>query len=119
MTIRLVRHYTYGGVFVLDDTARKMLAVLVKPPHDVWTDQTTNAWLTHDLNERDMTVLLLPVNTPTGFAFEFKDKQFIVLGLNEDGAKRIRWVERLHSPQHDNVIEQFSGEEDEPSPVSE
>lgn len=117
MTIRVGRLRAVGGLFLVDTTALRIVSILEEPTVQSLWNIVREGWM-RQLSRSDVQRLINEAEGHDGAYFEFKGKYFVNLGLSESGFRRIRWVEKLHSPLHDDALNEFHGEEDEPSAVS-
>lgn len=113
MAIQVGRLRAVGGLFLVDTTALRIVAVLEEPTVTSLWSVVREGWM-RQLSRSDVQRLIAEAEGHSSDAyFEFKGKYFINLGLSESGFRRIRWVEKLHSPVHDDALNEFHGEENE------
>lgn len=116
MPTRVARFIDGAGLFIVQTEPNK-IAILERPSfwnptYEEWLNDTF--WLKHDMNHY---FPILRGGTESPMLFEFNGKTYAKLGLSESGFKRIRWIEKLHSPVHDDVDE-GTGEEEDDDPAS-
>ena len=99
-----------GSLFLVSDSPNRVLAVIKK--HEGWGKSFQDLWIDNPdfWNIHVMTDQFPPVNGVGNVCFEFKGKTYVSLGLSKTDFHRIRWVEKLYSPVHDD---DDSGEDDE------
>lgn len=101
MSLRLATHWTCGGLFLIDETAMKVINCLVRPTDYQWTDYVHRNWLDPDLVLTPSTLTCLP--PPTGVipsCFEFKGQTYVKKGTSK-GFAQIRNVNNLENDSHD------------------
>lgn len=108
MTVYLGRLGGNEGLYLIDPTARRILAVIEKPAY--WSSTYQTLWIDEPGFWHSGELESVFPRESDAQLMEFKDKHYVQLGLTPDGYRKWRGIDKLED-SHDTAWAQISGEQ--------